>query len=102
MMLESLQRSWHNVDSCKEEMAVITMKTYGRCQLYIGENREKIEKYCKPCKNFKKVIDGDRVFLKYIPNRNEKKILQPTFDERYKVTAKLSKFVDKARNLKTS
>lgn len=100
-MSESPKRPWYNVDSYKDEMAVISRKVYERCQVYLEEGRDKMEKYYKPSKT-KPVKIGDRVFLRYVPKRTEHKKLQPIFDGPYGVVDKPSDVVVKIKDLRTS
>ena len=100
-MLESPSKAWYNVDSYKEEMAVITKQVYERCKTYLEEGREEMERYQKPSK-IKQVKVGDRVFLRYNPKRTENKKLQPIFDGPYRVIAKKSDVVVKVKNLRNN
>ena len=97
-MLEIPSKAWYNVDSYKEEMAVITKQVCERCRTYLEEGREEMERYQKPSK-VKQVKVGDRVFLKHTPKRNENKKLQPIFDGPYRVIARKSDVVVRVRNL---
>ena len=99
--LENPQKAWYNVDSYKEEMAVVTRRVYERCQIYIEEGRDEMERNQKPSQ-IKPVKIGDRVFLKYMPKRTENKKLQPIFDGPYRIIAKKSDVVVQFKNLRTS
>lgn len=100
-MLESPQKPWYDIDSYKQEISVIAKKVYERCQMYLEEGREEMERNYKPSK-VKPLKVGDRVFLKHIPTRKEPKKLQSIFDGPYRVVDKISDVVVKIRNLRTS
>ena len=90
--LENPQKAWYNVDSYKEEMAVVTRRIYECCQIYIEEGRDEMESNQKTSQ-IKPVKIGDRVFLKYMPKRTENKKLQPIFDGLYRIIVKKSDVV---------
>ena len=100
-MLEVPPRPFYNVDSYKEEMAVIARRVYDRCQENIEMGRQEMEKYRKPSK-IKPINVGDRVLLRYIPKKKTNKKLQPLYDGPFRVLQKVSDVVIRLRNIRTS
>ena len=99
-MIEAPVKPWYNVDEYKDEMQVIARKVFERCQGYIEEGRVEMEKYHRPsCVKPLKV--GDRVFLRFMPQRNVHKKLQPIYDGPYRVLKQISDVVVTLRNIRT-
>ena len=99
-MVEAPCKPWYNIDDYKSEMQTIARKVFERCQGYIEEGRIEMEKYYKPS-SVKPLKEGDRVFLRFMPQRNVNRKLQPIYDGPYRILKQVSDVVVTLRNIRT-
>ena len=95
------EQKWYNVDNYKQEVACKANRVYDRCQVFLEQAREEVEKNQPKRARIKEIQIGDRVFVKRIPTKGIPKKLQPAYSGPFRVTGKTSDVVIKIRNIKT-
>ena len=89
----------YNLDDYKNEVAIKLNRTYERCRRHLLEAQEQNERNQKRAKP-KDVKAGDRVYVKTIPRKGERKKLQPIFSGPFRLVKRVGDVVFKLRNIK--